>query len=79
MSNRTYPFRQQPLCRLTNLEYMRCSSDWAENRQFLGEYRLLLITGGKGELLVDNERFPLFRGKVFLLIPAMLIEMKTEK
>lgn len=78
MSSSNFFFRQQPLFRLMDLEYIQCSSDWQENCQFVDDYRLLLITGGKGEVFIDNHCFPLCQGKIFLLIPAMLIEMRTD-
>ncbi|MFF2481669.1 helix-turn-helix domain-containing protein [Paenibacillus sp. NPDC058071] len=78
MSSSNFSLRAQPLFRLIHFESLQCPSDWQENSQFVEDYRLLLITGGKGELFIDNRRYSLHQGKIFLLIPSMLIEMRSE-
>ncbi|MBO9607185.1 MAG: helix-turn-helix domain-containing protein [Paenibacillaceae bacterium] len=63
--------------RLLEATVLPCPSVVPVNRRFAGDYLLLLIEGGNGELLVDGSRSLLGPGSAVLLLPFSLFELRS--
>ncbi|WP_158560373.1 helix-turn-helix domain-containing protein [Paenibacillus contaminans] len=71
-------YDSDPLFRLLEATSLHGIADWEADRRFAGDYLLLLIESGNGELLVDGSRFPLGPGNAALLLPASLFELNAD-
>ncbi|MFC5703936.1 helix-turn-helix domain-containing protein [Cohnella faecalis] len=77
MSRKPYLFQPEPVFRLMELEHVSSKPHEETIRQFVGDYIVLIVIGGSGALVIDGRPVALNRGKLMLLVPAMLIEIRS--